>query len=77
MNQAAVIPAGNKCEENANFFLSFFFFFPSLTTLIFSQFPQAFEYCKLLDHMLWNTNKICFSSSKDAGRVDVVGHLDF
>ena len=64
MNQAAVVPAGNKCEGNAHRFILFLaFFFFSLSQLsIFSQSSQAFEYCKSLDHMLWNTNKISCSS---------------
>jgi len=77
MNQAAVVPAGNKCEGNARFilFLAFFFFLSQLS--IFSQSSQAFEYCKSLDHMLWNTNKISCSSRKNVGSMHVVRHLDF
>lgn len=77
MNQAAVIPAGNKCEENALFFfLISLLFFLSHNFNILMIFTDS-EYCKSLVHMLWNTNKISSSGSRDAGSTGVVDHLDF
>ena len=80
MNQAAVVPAGNKCEGNAHrfiLFLAFFFFFPS----------HNFQYSHSLRRLLNTVNRwiICSGilirypvlAEKNVGSMHVVRHLDF